>query len=116
MQSLGRTYETAWLCIRNGGATRSCHQWHWFCLDAVLYHGRLLTFLYDKAGEKYGKGKGKGLRILADGKEIGYARQPHRGACAAVTKRPALWENLFISRTSPISQVPSASPVRPAGM
>jgi hypothetical protein len=44
-------------------------KWDWFCLDAVPYHGRSLTILYDKTGEKYGKGKG--LRILADGKEIG---------------------------------------------
>jgi hypothetical protein len=43
--------------------------WDWFCLDGVPYHGRLLTILYDKGGTKYGKGKG--LRVLADGKEIG---------------------------------------------
>lgn len=44
-------------------------KWDWFCLDGLPYHGRSLTILYDKSGEKYGKGKG--LRILADGKEIG---------------------------------------------
>jgi hypothetical protein len=44
-------------------------KWDWFCLDAVPYHGRLLTIFYDKSGTKYGKGKG--LRILADGEEIG---------------------------------------------
>jgi hypothetical protein len=43
--------------------------WAYFCLDRIPYHGRLLTILYDKTGKKYGKGKG--LRILADGKEIG---------------------------------------------
>lgn len=43
--------------------------WDWFCLDAVPYHGRSLTIFYDKTGTKYGRGKG--LRILADGKEIG---------------------------------------------
>jgi len=43
--------------------------WDYFCLDGVLYHGRLLTILYDKTGTKYGKGKG--LRLLADGQEIG---------------------------------------------
>jgi len=42
--------------------------WDWFCLDGVPYHGRSLTILWDKTGEKYGKGRG--LRILADGKEI----------------------------------------------
>ncbi len=43
--------------------------WDYFCLDGVPYHGRLLTILYDKTGTKYGRGSG--LRILADGKEIG---------------------------------------------
>jgi hypothetical protein len=43
--------------------------WDYFCLDAVPYHGHLLTILYDKTGNKYGKGIG--LRILADGLEIG---------------------------------------------
>ena len=43
-------------------------KWDWFCLDNVLYHGRILTILWDKTGGKYGKGKG--LRVLADGREI----------------------------------------------
>ncbi len=42
--------------------------WDWFCLDQVPYHGRLLTILWDKTGQHYGKGKG--LRVFADGKEI----------------------------------------------
>lgn len=43
--------------------------WDYFCLDHVPYHGRILTIFYDKTGKHYGKGKG--LRLLADGKEIG---------------------------------------------
>lgn len=43
-------------------------QWDWFCLDKVAYHGKILTILWDKTGSKYGKGKG--LRIFSDGKEI----------------------------------------------
>jgi hypothetical protein len=43
--------------------------WDFFCLDGVPYHGRLLTILYDQTGARYGKGRG--LRLLADGKEIG---------------------------------------------
>lgn len=43
-------------------------QWDWFCLDNVLYHGKKLTILWDKTGNKYGKGKG--LRVFADGKEV----------------------------------------------
>lgn len=43
--------------------------WEYFCLDGVPYHGRMLTILFDKTGKKYGRGIG--LRILADGREIG---------------------------------------------
>ena len=43
--------------------------WDYFCLDGVPYHGRSLTILWDKTGEKYGRGAG--LHILADGKEMG---------------------------------------------
>ncbi|KPK37412.1 MAG: hypothetical protein AMJ65_14620, partial [Phycisphaerae bacterium SG8_4] len=42
--------------------------WDWFCLDNVLYHGRIVTILWDETGTKYNKGKG--LRVFADGKEI----------------------------------------------
>lgn len=45
--------------------------WDWFCLDRIPYHGRMLTILYDKTGERYGKGKG--LRLFADGQEIAAA-------------------------------------------
>ena len=43
-------------------------KWDWFCLDRVLYHGRTLTIVWDKAGKKFGKAKG--LAVLVDGKEI----------------------------------------------
>lgn len=43
--------------------------WDFFCLDRIPYHGRMLTLLYDRSGNKYGKGAG--LRIFADGREIG---------------------------------------------
>jgi len=42
--------------------------WDYFCLDSVLYHGRILTIVWDETGEKYDKGKG--LTILADGKKL----------------------------------------------
>ena len=42
--------------------------WDWFCLDGVKYHGRMLTILWDKDGQRYGRGAG--LRILVDGKQI----------------------------------------------
>jgi len=43
-------------------------KWDFFCLDDVAYHGRRLTIVWDKTGKKYGKGQG--LRLLADGREI----------------------------------------------
>ncbi|MHC4483182.1 MAG: MGH1-like glycoside hydrolase domain-containing protein, partial [Planctomycetota bacterium] len=43
----------------------------WFCLDNVPYHGRIVTILWDKNGTRYGKGKG--LRVYADGKQIAYS-------------------------------------------
>jgi hypothetical protein len=42
--------------------------WGWFCLDNVLYHGRIITILCDKTGSKYRKDKG--LRVYADGVQI----------------------------------------------
>lgn len=48
-------------------------KWDWFCVDKVPYHGQLLTILWDKDGKKYNKGKG--LRVFADGKQIGKSKQ-----------------------------------------
>ena len=45
--------------------------WDWFCLDRIPYHGRSLTILWDRQGTRFGKGKG--LRLFADAREIGYA-------------------------------------------
>ena len=45
--------------------------WDWFCLDNVLYHGHALTILWDRTGNRYGRGKG--LRVFADGSEIAQA-------------------------------------------
>jgi hypothetical protein len=42
--------------------------WDYFCLDRVSYHGRIITILYDRTGSRYGKGAG--LIILEDGKEV----------------------------------------------
>ena len=67
--------------------------WDYFCLDRVRYHGRWITILYDKTGERYGKGTG--LRVFADGKEIAAAEKLGRvtaslprpsGRCAASPK------------------------------
>lgn len=42
--------------------------WTFFCLDGVNYHGHSLTILWDEDGTRYGRGKG--LVVLEDGKEI----------------------------------------------
>ncbi len=42
--------------------------WDYFCLDRVLYHGQMITILYDKTGERYGKGKG--LQVFANGRRV----------------------------------------------
>jgi hypothetical protein len=44
------------------------NQWNWFCLDNVLYHGHLITILWDKDGNHYNKGKG--LTLYVNGKKI----------------------------------------------
>jgi len=43
-------------------------QWKWFCLDNVLYHAQNISILWDADGSRYGKGKG--LHVYANGKEI----------------------------------------------
>ncbi len=45
--------------------------WDYFCLDQIRYHGHWLTILYDKNGERYGRGKG--LHVFSDGKEVAHA-------------------------------------------
>jgi hypothetical protein len=42
--------------------------WDWFCLDGVKYHGHMLTVIWDQDGSRYGRGAG--LRVFADGKQI----------------------------------------------
>lgn len=44
-------------------------EWAYFCLDNVLYHGHVLTVLYDKTGIRYHKGKG--FLIFIDGRKEG---------------------------------------------
>jgi ribulose 1,5-bisphosphate carboxylase large subunit-like protein len=39
-------------------------RWHWFCLDRLPYHGRLLTILWDKDGSKYELAQFSGLKLL----------------------------------------------------
>jgi hypothetical protein len=50
--------------------------WDYFCVDGILYHGRMVTILYDRTGSRYGKGAG--LRILIDGAEAAHAATPQK--------------------------------------
>jgi hypothetical protein len=43
------------------------NKWDWFCLDNILYHGKIITILWDKDGVKYKKGKG--LQVFVNGKK-----------------------------------------------
>jgi len=51
-------------------------QWDYFRLDRVRYHGRVVSIVYDRTGQRYGTGPG--LRIYADGREIGSAETHQR--------------------------------------
>jgi hypothetical protein len=51
-------------------------QWEWFCLDGAPYHGRKITIVWDKTGNKFGKGAG--LRIFANEREIAHAARLQR--------------------------------------
>jgi hypothetical protein len=56
------------------------NMWDWFCLDRVPYRGHMLSIVWDRTGSRFGKGKG--LRVLSDGKEIG-----HSAGLARITAR-----------------------------
>lgn len=44
------------------------NKWKWFCLDNVLYHGKIVTIIWDEDGKKYNKGKG--LSVWVNGKKV----------------------------------------------
>jgi hypothetical protein len=39
------------------------NKWDWFCLDNVLYHGKIISIVWDKTGTKYNRGKGFSLFV-----------------------------------------------------
>ncbi|MCP4451204.1 MAG: hypothetical protein GY809_07060, partial [Planctomycetes bacterium] len=65
--------------------------WDYFCVDNVPYHGRILTILWDRAGDRYGKGSG--LKVFVNGREIARSETLSRitgqletvGRCDSVT-------------------------------
>ncbi len=48
--------------------------WDYYCLDKVPYKGKKLTILYDRTGEKYGKGKG--FQVFVNGKKVHHSPAP----------------------------------------
>ncbi len=50
--------------------------WDWFCLDGVKYHGHVLSIIWDQDGKHYGRGTG--LIVLADGKQIAHSDKLER--------------------------------------
>jgi hypothetical protein len=50
------------------------NSWDWFCLDDVWYHGQRLTIIWDRTGDRYGKGAGLSLwsdgELLVRGKDL----------------------------------------------
>ncbi len=59
-------------------------KWDYFCLDNISYHGHSLTILWDKNGDRYHKGKG--LRVLVDGKVAGNADSLTKVVCENALK------------------------------
>ncbi len=51
-------------------------KWDWFCLDNVLYRGKIITIIWDKDGTKYKKGKG--LSVWVNGVKKGEMATPGR--------------------------------------
>ncbi|MCL2028293.1 MAG: six-hairpin glycosidase [Bacteroidales bacterium] len=54
-------------------------KWDWFCLDNVPYHGKIITIVWDKTGDKYKRGKG--FYVLIDGKLAAKSDQLQRLTC-----------------------------------
>lgn len=54
-------------------------KWNWFCLDNILYHGKTVTIFWDRDGSKYGRGKG--LVVLVNGREVGRSEHLQRLIC-----------------------------------
>ena len=43
--------------------------WDWFCLEGLPYHGRTVSIVWDRTGQRYKKGRG--LTVLVDGRALG---------------------------------------------
>jgi hypothetical protein len=55
------------------------NKWDYFCLDHVLYHGKMVTVIWDKDGTRYKRGSG--LRVYIDGEEVGHSSGLNKIKC-----------------------------------
>lgn len=62
--------------------------WPYFALENVLYHGHLMTILWDANGTRYGKGSG--LRVFQDGVQIGFSPTLSRLTVAMAAPAPVI--------------------------
>ena len=46
--------------------------WSYFCIDNILYHGKIITVMYEETGKKYGRGKG--FFVFVDGKVRAFSK------------------------------------------
>jgi hypothetical protein len=53
--------------------------WDWFCLEGVPYHGRMVSIVWDRTGERFRRGRG--LMVLVDGVVLG-----QRGELGTITR------------------------------
>jgi hypothetical protein len=53
--------------------------WDWFCLDHIHYHHHVITIIWDRTGQRYGKQAG--LHVLVNDREV--ARSPDLGPLLA---------------------------------
>ncbi|MDO7744223.1 MAG: glycoside hydrolase, partial [Pedobacter sp.] len=43
-------------------------KWQWFALRNISYHGKTISLIWDKTGEKYHRGKG--FHVYVDGRKV----------------------------------------------
>jgi len=86
--------------------------WSYFCLEDVLYHGHLMTILYDQDGTRYGRGSG--FQIYQDGALI-YSSPKVRHATVNLSSSapvglPVRFENYAAANVLPGTNTPAATP------
>ena len=55
-------------------------KWDWFCLDRLPYHGKIITIIWDRTGDKFGMGKG--LTLFVNGRKVAGSETLTRIICS----------------------------------